>query len=143
MNLEQLKQYIKQPDVVCALSNGNITLTSNLAGVRPWMQWLRECPETLINATVADRVVGKAAAMLMIKAGIKALHTPLMSQHAYLYLRNQSIEFTFDQIVPYITNREKNDICPLEKVVLDESDAEIGYQKICEKIAILMNKKEQ
>jgi len=138
MNIEEMKSLLNTDDIVCVLSKGDQVLTSNLKGVRPWIKWLRECPEVLEDAVVVDKVVGKAAAMLMIVAKIKKLYTPMMSESALTYLHDQSIDFSYDTTVPYIVNNERNGLCPMEQTVMDTEDAHLGYQLLLHKIAQLM-----
>lgn len=138
MTIEQLKQVLKKDDVVCAIYNGKEVLTSNLKGVRPWIKWLRERPEDLVDAIVVDKVVGKAAAMLMVVAKVKKLYTPIISEQALEYLDTQTIDFTYDTTVPYISNVSKNGLCPMEETVKSTNDAYHGYQLLLDKIQQLM-----
>jgi hypothetical protein len=138
MNIEEMKALLNTDDIVCVLSKGDQVLTSNLKGIRPWIKWLRECPEVIEDAVVVDKVVGKAAAMLMIVAKIKKLYTPMMSESALDYLSEQNIDFTYDTTVPYIVNNEKDGLCPMEQTVMNTEDAQQGYQQLLKKIAQLM-----
>jgi hypothetical protein len=141
MNIEEMKSLLNKDDIVCIVSKGDHVLTSNLKGIRPWVKWLKECPEMLEDAYVVDKVVGKAAAMLMIVSKIKTLYTPMMSENALQYLVDQKIDFSYDKTVPYIINNEKNGLCPMEQTVIDVDDAQQGYQLLLNKIAELMAKK--
>ncbi len=141
MNIEEMKHLLNKDDIVCVLSKGDQVLTSNLKGVRPWIKWLRECPELLADAVVADKVVGKAAAMLMVVAKIKRLYTPMISENALEFLSNQTIDFSYDKTVPYIINNERNGMCPMEQTVIHIEDAHQGYQALLHKIAQLMANK--
>ena len=141
MNIEEMKSLLNQDDIVCIVSKGDQLLTSNLKGIRPWVKWLRECPEVLEGAYVVDKVVGKAAAMLMIVSKVKTLYTPVMSENALQYLTDQKIDFSYERTVAYIKNNEKNGLCPMEQTVIDVEDAHQGYQLLLEKIAELMAKK--
>lgn len=138
MTIEHLKEYLKKEDVVCAIYNGEELLTSNLKGVRPWIKWLRECPSKLEDALVVDKVVGKAAAMLMVVAKVKHIYTPIISEQALEYLKHQNIEFEYDSTVAYISNVEKNGLCPMEETVKNTDDAYQGYQLLLLKIQKLM-----
>ena len=142
MNAKSLTNYLNG-DVVCVVVNNQTVLTSNLKGIRPWLKWLRECPETLEEAMVVDKVVGKAAAMLMVVAKIKKLYTPIISDQALEYLKTQAIEFEYDQTVPYITNMSNDGLCPMEETVLNAIDAEEGYQLLLHKVQQLMQAKKQ
>ncbi|MDP2814875.1 MAG: DUF1893 domain-containing protein, partial [Erysipelotrichaceae bacterium] len=88
MNIEEMKSLLNTDDIVCVVSKGDHVLTSNLKGIRPWIKWLRENPELLEDGVVVDKVVGKAAAMLMVVAKIKKLYTPIISENALQFLSN-------------------------------------------------------
>lgn len=66
------------------------------------------------GAAIADKVIGKAAAALMILGGIKTVYADVISTPALALLRNANIEVAFGKEVPFIENREKNGWCPLE-----------------------------
>ncbi len=141
MNIEEMKSLLNKDDIVCVLSKGDVLLTSNLKGVRPWIKWLRECPDVLQDAVVVDKVVGKAAAMLMAVAKIKRLYTPMISENALQFLSDTSIDFSYDKTVPFIVNNERNGMCPMEQTVVHIEDPHQGYQALLAKIAQLMAQK--
>lgn len=141
MNIEEMKSLLNKDDIVCVVCKDDQVLTSNLKGIRPWIKWLRENPELLEGAVVVDKVVGKAAAMLMIVSKIKTLYTPVISENALQYLSSQNLDFSYDRTVAYIKNNEKNGLCPMEQTVIDVDDAHQGYQLLLEKIAVLMAQK--
>ena len=78
-------------------------------------------PDFLNDAYIADKVVGKAAASLMIRGGIKALYTKTVSEYALNLLKEHEVAVSFDNVVPNIINRSKTDWCPLEKLCKDET----------------------
>ena len=71
-------------------------------------------PGFLKGASVADKVVGKAAAALMIIGGVKELCTPVISRLACELLERTEIKVTYLRCVPHIINRTQTDWCPLE-----------------------------
>lgn len=75
------------------------------------------------GASMADAVVGKAAALLARVAGIEEIYTPLLSQRALDYLRRQGIRLEYDRLVPGILNRRQDDLCPLERMTATVDDA--------------------
>lgn len=72
--------------------------------------------EFLHGASVADKVVGRAAAALMILGGVKRLYTDTISELALEILSTSQIEVTYAQVVPHIINRTKTGLCPLESI---------------------------
>lgn len=83
-------------------------------GVADLYDVLHTEPRLLQGAVVADKVVGKGAAALMIAGGIAALHTRVISEQALALFGDTGVEVTYDECVPYIVNRARDGRCPLE-----------------------------
>ena len=94
--------------------NGADTRTFNGRGIADLHHLLHCEPSLLCGALVADKVVGKGAAALMILGGVKALHADVVSTQALLLLRDSGIEVTFGHEVPHIINRKGDGMCPVE-----------------------------
>ena len=77
---------------ICLCRDGAI-LTDDGMGISPMMQAIAEGKE-LTGYAVADVIVGKAAAMLFVKAGIVCVHGKTMSFSARDFLRNNDIPCT-------------------------------------------------
>lgn len=71
-------------------------------------------PETLRGALVADKVVGKGAAALMVLGGVAVVHAEVISRPALSMLEAAGIEATHGTLVPHIANRAGTGMCPLE-----------------------------
>jgi len=80
-------------------------------------------PGFLKDATIADKVVGKAAAALMIVGGVKEIYAEVISLSALVLLREAEIETDFGRVVPFIQNRNKTRWCPLERKCYNETSA--------------------
>lgn len=59
-----------------------------------------------------------------IKAGSEAVYSPLGSNPAVKTLRNYGIRYHFIQTVPYIQNRNQDDMCPMEKLSINKNPEE-------------------
>ena len=68
------------------------------------------------GASLADKVVGKAVAMIVAFAGIGAVDTPLASEAAEQVLRSRGIALHAAALVPQILNRRGDGPCPLEQL---------------------------
>lgn len=100
----------------CVIRNGDRMRTFHERGVKDLYRLLREEPEFLRGAFVADKVVGKGAAALMISGGVKEVFTDVVSEPAYRLFVRARIRIEYTQMVPHIINRTKTDWCPLEKL---------------------------
>ena len=105
----------------CVLVKGEEVYTSDAHGVRALLGWLREGKD-LKGFSSADRIVGKAAALLYVKMGIRAIHACTISVAAETVLEGNDISFSYDDRVLQILNRDGSDMCPMEKAVKDTDD---------------------
>lgn len=106
------------------VANGNVFRTFDGRGVADLYRLLREEPEFLRGAVVADKVVGKAAAALMLLGGVAELHTDIISGKAIELLHGSSLRYAYDLEVPHIINRTQDGWCPLETRCRDCRTAE-------------------
>lgn len=75
---------------------------------------LREDSDFLKGASVADKVVGKAAAALMILGEVGELHADVVSRPALDLFADSGVCVSYGTAVPHIINRTKTGWCPLE-----------------------------
>ena len=122
-----------------ALCKNGELLTSDKRGVSPMADYLTEGRD-LSGFSAADVIVGKAAAMLFIKAGIKEIYAEVISTSAEKLLKKHAIPFSFGSETEKILNRDKTGICPMENAVSDTDDTEEGFKRISEKLMLLRNK---
>ena len=92
-------------------------------GVSDLFRLLNEAPGFLRGADVADKVVGKGAAALMILAGINTLHADVISSPALELFEGSLVKVSFGKEVPNIINRGGDGICPVETLCLRCSTA--------------------
>lgn len=109
-------------------------------GLKPIMIILRQNKMGLADGVVADKVIGKAAALMLVLSKAKAVHGVVMSETAVKVLEEHGIVYTYDTLVPFIENRTKTGACPLEKCVENICDPTIAFDAIEETIAELMKK---
>lgn len=134
--LKQAKEILEKTDVTFCAVTADGTITSDLRGITPMLQMLTGDKESLRNSCVADKVIGKAAAFLLIKGGAAKLYAKVISHHALELLEKSGIKVTYDKCVPYIINRKGDGMCPMEECVLDTEDVEEAYRLLCEKTKI-------
>lgn len=70
----------------------------------------------LQGASVADKVVGKGAAALMVLGGVQEVYAGVISMPALDLLHKSGIAVRFGQEVPNIINRAGDGICPVEQL---------------------------
>lgn len=138
MDLVRAKQALEQEGVTfaAAFSDGRLSV-SGKKGIAPMMEILEQDGKALAGAAVADKVIGRAAAFLLEKAGVAAVYAGVLSTHAKEILEKSGTAFSFGKEVPYIINRAGTGMCPMEACVLELTDAEAAYEALRKKLAEL------
>lgn len=113
MNLNDLTTILHDGNHSLVVANGDVR-TFEGRGVSDLLRLLAEDAKLLHGASVADKVVGKAAAALMVLAGVKEIYADVISQPAIDLLKANGIKAEYGQIVPHIINRSGTGLCPLE-----------------------------
>ena len=114
-DLDLAKEILDNECLTLAIvKNGSIICTSSERGIKPLYTLVNSMKEELKDSSVADKAIGRAAAMLYEYAEIKELHTKLISEKAVDVLKRTTILYEFERSVPYIKNRDKTGMCPVE-----------------------------
>ena len=122
--IEELIDLLHSGGYSCAIANGDIIRTFTQRGVADLYDLLTQEPDFLKGALIADKVVGKGAAALMILGGIKELHTDIISSKALELFQDSDIKVDFTEEVPFIWNRDHTGWCPVEAMCSEEKSAE-------------------
>ncbi len=102
--------------------NHGITTEHTQRGVKDLINLLDQQPARLKGATVADKMIGKAAAALMIEGGVKRVYTNLICTPARELFEKAGIPVEATQEVPMILNRDRTGQCPMDSKLVDTDD---------------------
>lgn len=114
----------------CVIKNREEVRTYTQRGVADLYDLYLSDPSFIKGATVADKVIGKGAAALMILGRFRAVYADIISTPALVLLRGAGVEVTFVQEVPHIINRNKTGWCPLETACMNLKSVEEMYPVI-------------
>ena len=128
-------------DLRCVAQTKAGLYESTLSGIKPLMIKLREDRSFFEGAVVADRVIGKAAAMLLAASGVQEVFGAVMSESAEQFLKQAGISYGYCEKVPYIKNRTGDGMCPMEETVQSLTDAQDAFDALEQTIARLMANK--
>jgi len=82
----------------------------------------------LEGASVADRVAGKAIALLCVYAKISDVYAEVLSEKAKAMFEENGIRHEWKELVKNVLDLNKSDVCPFEKVAADISDPKDAYR---------------
>lgn len=121
--MEKIVHLLNHGNYSCVIANKTIR-TFTQPGVADLFYLLHNEADFLRGASMADKIVGNAAAALMIMGGIQKVYAGIISLSAFMLLKNAHVEVYYGKMVPFILNRNKNDWCPLEKTCYAGKTAE-------------------
>jgi hypothetical protein len=132
---QKLKELINKLDKeelnLLILKDSEIIYSSKQGGMAPLLEAIDQLGlETLASSTVVDKIVGKAAALLIAYFKAKEVYTKLLSRSAIEVIKKYGINYMAERVIDHIRNKEDKDICPFEKMVLKIKDPEEGYKKL-------------
>lgn len=104
----------EEGQTLVVVKNGRLLFSSRLAGIQPLLDALDN--NVLPGSAVADKITGRAAAMVLALGQVTALHSLVMSQGASEVLADNGILYCAAQVVPQIKNREGTGPCPFEAI---------------------------
>ena len=107
-SLNKLKELLLAEGYTCVLEKDGKIFTSRERGIRPLIDWL-DSGEDFRGGTAADKVVGKAAAFLYVRLGIRKLYAEVLAESGLSVLRAHAIEAEYGTLTLKIINREGTD----------------------------------
>ncbi len=115
---------------IVVVKDGLIVFKSKDRGIKPMYYLAKNMKGDIRDNSLADRVIGKGAAILCEYLEIKHLYTDLISENAINILEKGKIEYEYREKCNYIKNRDKTDYCPIEKRSLDTEDPKVLLGRI-------------
>ena len=131
-DLEEARRLLREDRVALAVvKDGQVLAARHGAGLAPLYWTVKELGERLQGARVADRVVGRAAALLLLYAGVAAAFGELMSQSAHALLTQKDLPHAWGKLVSGIFT-PNGDPCPMETLVADTDDPVEAFRRLAQ-----------
>lgn len=121
-NRKHVVEHLKTRECSCVICNKGRVFSFFGRGVADLLRILESEPALLKEAFVADKVVGKAAAALMISGGVTEVYAVTISKPALDLLNGNNIKTDFEVLTDHVINRTGTDWCPLEKLCYGADD---------------------
>ena len=122
-------EFLTGNNTLCVYEDGKLIFASDKDRLLPLMEYIDKFASNHRAVVIFDKIMGRAAALLCIKASCRGVYSPLGSKLAVEVLDEHGIEHHLSQIVPYIQKPNQEDMCPMEKLSLDKEPEEF-YQLI-------------
>ncbi|MBQ1787589.1 MAG: DUF1893 domain-containing protein [Erysipelotrichaceae bacterium] len=130
----ELRDTLLEKNYSIVASNGYFSYDS---GIRPVIDRINEKEDFFKGLEVADKIIGKASAMLLSLSGVKKVHAIVLSQAGKDIFDKYDVEYSFDELTDYIVNRRGDGMCPMEMTVKDIDDLREAYEALKKKTTLL------
>ena len=87
----------------------------------PLIKYIETYAAKYRQVIIFDKIVGNAAALLLVLADCRQVYSPLASESALKTLDKHGIVYQINRIVPCIEKPGTGKICPMEKMSLDKT----------------------
>lgn len=140
-DLTKAKEMLYAGNYTSVLCKEDRVYTSKAQGVKPLLD-LVAVGEDLQGFAAADKVVGKAAALLYALLGVNEVYAGVISQGALNAFEKHHIGVTYDTLVSAIRNRTDTGFCPMEEAVWNCENPQEAVALIQAKLAALQGQNE-
>ncbi len=132
-DLELAKQTLTADSLAFVLvKDGAILRTGRRQGIGELIQAVDALGDQARGAVLADKIAGKAVAMVARAAGFGAVYAALASQAGRDALAEDHIPLEYARLVPLILNQRNDGPCPMERLTLPISDPQTAVTALRE-----------
>ena len=121
---------IKKNLSLVIVKKGQVIFETKKPGISGFLQVIEKLDKNLVASAVADKIIGVAAATLCVYSSVSSVFAQIISDEGIRVLKDNKIEYLFEKKIPNILNRNKNDVCPFEKLAISSSNTKDAYVKL-------------
>jgi len=133
-----LEQLVDSENNLMVFMEDELVFSSSGSGIAPLLEAIDTVGmEDLAGVTTADRVVGKAAALLNLYMGASEVHAGVISSGAKELLSEHGVGYEFLEDTDVVKAKDGVVFCPFERLVWDVSDPEEAHTLIRAKLVEL------
>lgn len=139
-DLEIAESLLKKENLNLVLvKNEQILFKSRSPGIKGPLKAVRELKGKITPSSAADRIIGRAVALLLAHLGVTRIFGETVSKEGKHVLERNDIYLRSKKIVPRITDEKAEKVCPFERLVNDIDEPEKAYLKIESEAADLID----
>lgn len=127
-DIEIAKKQLHEKKLTLAIAkNGQVIFQTDSHRISGFIHAIDTLGTQLSGASVADRVAGKALALLCVYAKINEVYAEVLSKKAQALLKEYSVACHWKQLVDNVLDLSKTDMCPFEEAAEDISNPKDSY----------------
>ena len=118
---------------LCIVGGGKVIFESASRGISGFLDAMQIFGDRLEGASVADRVVGKAVALLCVDSRVGAVYASTLSRDAKRLFDDCQVRVEWGELAESILDTGRRDTCPFERLasgIVDPKDAYIRLRAL-------------
>ena len=128
-DLETARNNLRRKALTLAIvKNGEALFETRSHRISGFLNAVENLGDQLGNASLADKVAGKAVALLCVYAGISAVYAETLSGKAKIVLEKNGIHTDWKELVDNILDLNRSDVCPFEKAAEKISNPDDAFK---------------
>jgi len=112
------------------VKDNKIIFETRSPGLGGFLQAIELLDKELAESSVADKIMGRAAALLSVYSCVSAVFSVTISEEAIKVLEDNGILYQFENRVLKILNFKGDDMCPFEKLTMTLTNPAEAYSKL-------------
>jgi len=130
-DLEIAKKRLSEKSLTLSIvKNGKVVFEDASNGISGFLQAIEKFGDELEGTSVADKVTGKAIALLCVYAKVKEIYAIILSKGAKSVLEKYVVRHEWKNLVEKILNADRTEICPFEKLAKEISNPNNAYRRL-------------
>lgn len=121
--------FTKKRLTLVIVKNGKTLFETKFHRISGFLKAIEQQGKNLHGVSVADRVVGKAVALLCVYANVKDVYAETLSVEGKNVLQQNGIAVEWKELVDSILDDKRQKICPFEKEAADVNDPQVAFDK--------------
>jgi hypothetical protein len=134
---EYLRKFDEAGMCLMVYEEGAMIFQSQSKGIRPHLEAIDELGSRLRGTLMVDKIVGRAAALLILYSGAVEVHTGVISRGGRDVLNHAGVKLLYKEETEHIKMVDGRIYCPFEAMVQGIDDPERAYHAIVEKMESL------
>ncbi len=114
---------------LCIVKDCRVLFQTKSHRISGFLEAIEKLGAELEGASLADRVAGKAIALLCVYAKIKEVYAAVLSRKAQAVFKQHKIVSHWNDLVENVLDQNKTGTCPFEKAAAEINDPAVAYKK--------------
>ncbi len=139
LDLQKAKRLLKERGLTLVIvKDGKVIFETEKSGIQGFLEAIEKFNEILAGSSVADKIIGRAAALLCAYSKVMEAFASVLSFDGKKILEENKIYYEFEDLVPRILDKDRRESCPFErfsKSINNPREAYTKLKKLAEKLA--------